>query len=102
MPEMMRAVLCRNPGELEIVQYPVPERKPGEALVKIRRVGVCGTDMHIYQGNQPYFAYPRGMGHELSGEIVEINEDQLKLKVLVNIFGRETLVEMDFSQVAKL
>ena len=71
MPEMMRAVLCRNPGELEIVQYPVPERKPGEALVKIRRVGVCGTDMHIYQGNQPYFVYPRVMGHELSGEIVE-------------------------------
>jgi len=71
MPEMMRAVLCRHPGELEIVRYPVPEHKPGEALVKIRRVGVCGTDMHIYQGNQPYFTYPRVMGHELSGEIVE-------------------------------
>ena len=71
MPEMMRAVLCRNPGDLEIVQYPLPERKPGEALVRIRRIGVCGTDMHIYQGNQPYFTYPRVMGHELSGEIVE-------------------------------
>lgn len=71
MPETMRAVLCRNPGELEIVERPVPERKPGEALVRMRRVGVCGTDMHIYQGNQPYFAYPRVMGHELSGEIVE-------------------------------
>ena len=71
MPETMRAVLCRNPGELEIVERPVPERKPGEALVRIRRIGVCGTDMHIYQGNQPYFSYPRVMGHELSGEIVE-------------------------------
>ena len=71
MPDTMRAVLCRNPGELEIVHYPVPERKAGEALVKIRRIGVCGTDMHIYQGNQPYFTYPRVMGHELSGEIVE-------------------------------
>ncbi len=70
MPDTMRAVLCRNPGELEIVRYPVPERKPGEALVRIRRIGVCGTDMHIYRGNQPYFAYPRVMGHELSGEIV--------------------------------
>ena len=74
MPETMRAVICRNPGELEIVQYPVPERKPGEALVRIRRIGVCGTDMHIYQGNQPYFTYPRVMGHELSGEIVEVGE----------------------------
>ena len=71
MTEMMRAVLCRNPGDLQIVQYPLPERKPGEALVRIRRIGVCGTDMHIYQGNQPYFTYPRVMGHELSGEIVE-------------------------------
>ena len=74
MPETMRAVICRNPGELEIVQYPVPERKPGEALVRIRRIGVCGTDMHIYQGNQPYFTYPRVMGHELSGEIMEVGE----------------------------
>ena len=71
MPEMMRAVLCSNPRELDIVERPLPVRKPGEALVRIRRIGVCGTDMHIYQGNQPYFAYPRVMGHELSGEIAE-------------------------------
>ena len=71
MPETMRAILCKNPRELEIVERPVPQRKPGEALVRIRRIGVCGTDMHIYQGNQPYFAYPRVMGHELSGEIAE-------------------------------
>jgi 2-desacetyl-2-hydroxyethyl bacteriochlorophyllide A dehydrogenase len=71
MTETMRAILCRNPRELDIVERPVPVRKPGEALVRIRRIGVCGTDMHIYQGNQPYFAYPRVMGHELSGEIAE-------------------------------
>ncbi len=71
MSEAMRAVLCKNPGELEIVERPMPECKDGEALVRIRRIGVCGTDMHIYQGNQPYFVYPRVMGHELSGEIVE-------------------------------
>ena len=71
MPETMRAVLCSNPGELEIVSRPMPRRMDGEALVRIRRIGVCGTDMHIYQGNQPYFAYPRIMGHELSGEIME-------------------------------
>ena len=39
---------------------------------------------------------------DFTGEIAEINADHMKLKVLVNIFGRETLVEMDFSQVAKL
>ena len=70
----MRAILCSNPRELEIVERPIPVRNPGEALVRIRRVGVCGTDMHIYQGNQPYFAYPRVMGHELSGEIAEAEQ----------------------------
>jgi transcriptional antiterminator NusG len=39
---------------------------------------------------------------DFSGEIIEINEDQMKVKVLVNIFGRETPVELEFSQVAKL
>ncbi len=67
----MRAILCRAPGQLDLVDRPMPRTKPGEVLVRIRRVGICGTDMHIYQGNQPYFAYPRVMGHELAGEIAE-------------------------------
>ena len=44
---------------------------PGEVLVRIRRVGVCGTDYHIYAGNQPYLEYPRVIGHELGGEVAE-------------------------------
>jgi 2-desacetyl-2-hydroxyethyl bacteriochlorophyllide A dehydrogenase len=71
MPKTMRAVLCANPRELQIIERPVPEPRTGEALIRIRRIGVCGTDMHIYQGNQPYFTYPRVMGHELAGEIAE-------------------------------
>ena len=71
----MRAILCRSPGQLELVDRPMPQTGPGEVLVRIRRVGICGTDMHIYQGNQPYFAYPRVMGHELSGEIAEASSD---------------------------
>ena len=53
MSEMMRAVLCKDPGQLEIIERPMPERREGEALVRIRRIGVGGTDMHLYQGNQP-------------------------------------------------
>lgn len=70
MTDTMRAVLCSAPGQLEIITRAMPVPKPGEALVKVKRIGVCGTDMHIYQGNQPYFAYPRVMGHELSAEVV--------------------------------
>jgi 2-desacetyl-2-hydroxyethyl bacteriochlorophyllide A dehydrogenase len=48
----------------------MPERGEGEVLVRVKRVGVCGTDLHIFTGDQPYLNYPRVMGHELSG-IVE-------------------------------
>jgi 2-desacetyl-2-hydroxyethyl bacteriochlorophyllide A dehydrogenase len=68
-PTEMTAVVCREPGRLVLETRPVPEPGPGEVLVRIRRVGVCGTDMHIYQGKHPFLAYPRVMGHELGGEI---------------------------------
>jgi 2-desacetyl-2-hydroxyethyl bacteriochlorophyllide A dehydrogenase len=48
----------------------MPERAADEVLLRVKRVGVCGTDLHIFTGNQPYLNYPRVMGHELSG-IVE-------------------------------
>jgi 2-desacetyl-2-hydroxyethyl bacteriochlorophyllide A dehydrogenase len=65
----MRALLCVKPGELAIVERPKPALKPGEARVRLRRAGVCGTDLHIFDGSQPYFEYPRVIGHELAGEI---------------------------------
>lgn len=67
----MDVVVCREPGALVIEQRPIPEPAAGEVLVRVRRVGMCGTDMHIYRGVQPYLSYPRVMGHELSGEIVK-------------------------------
>lgn len=65
----MRALLCARPGELTLVERPKPDPAPGSARVRLRRAGVCGTDLHIFEGTQPYFAYPRVIGHELSGEI---------------------------------
>ncbi|MEO5773598.1 MAG: zinc-binding alcohol dehydrogenase family protein [Sphingomicrobium sp.] len=67
----MDVVVCAEPGALKLEQRPKPERGEGEVLVRIRRIGVCGTDMHIYCGNQPFLSYPRVMGHELSGEVAE-------------------------------
>lgn len=60
-------IVCRQPGELVPERRPAPARADGEVLVRVKRVGMCGTDMHIYQGNQPYVTYPRIMGHEISG-----------------------------------
>jgi 2-desacetyl-2-hydroxyethyl bacteriochlorophyllide A dehydrogenase len=65
----MRALLCANPGELRLVERPEPKPAAGELRVRLRRAGVCGTDLHIFEGTQPYFEYPRVIGHELSGEI---------------------------------
>ena len=67
----MRALLCDEPGKLSIVRRDPPTAGAGDVLVRIRRVGICGTDYHIYAGNQPYLAYPRVIGHELGGEIAE-------------------------------
>ncbi|WP_343639948.1 zinc-binding alcohol dehydrogenase family protein [Roseateles sp.] len=71
----MLTVLCESPGLLAVHDRPKPERLPGEVLLRVRRVGVCGTDLHIFTGHQPYLAYPRVMGHELSGVVEEADPD---------------------------
>lgn len=67
---MMDVLVCAAPGELKVERRPEPRPGPGEVLLRVRRVGICGTDMHIYRGTQPYLSYPRVMGHELAGEVV--------------------------------
>lgn len=59
---------------------PVGPPGPNEAVVRVRRVGVCGTDLHAFRGNQPFFTYPRILGHELGVEILEIGANDLGLK----------------------
>ncbi|MCX7310376.1 MAG: alcohol dehydrogenase catalytic domain-containing protein, partial [Alphaproteobacteria bacterium] len=65
----MKALICEEPGRLSVISRPEPVPIEGEALVRIRRVGVCGTDFHIFQGKHPFLEYPRVMGHELSGTV---------------------------------
>ena len=48
--------------------------------MRIRRIGICGTDLHAYQGNQPFITYPRIFGHELAGEIDSIEDNPYDLK----------------------
>jgi 2-desacetyl-2-hydroxyethyl bacteriochlorophyllide A dehydrogenase len=66
----MQALSCDAPHRLSLVDRPEPVPAEGEVLVRIRRIGICGTDYHIVAGNQPYFDYPRVIGHELGGEVV--------------------------------
>jgi 2-desacetyl-2-hydroxyethyl bacteriochlorophyllide A dehydrogenase len=67
----MEAVVCRKPGELALETRSEPQRSSDEVLIDIRRIGICGTDFHIFEGSHPFLQYPRIMGHELSGEVFE-------------------------------
>jgi 2-desacetyl-2-hydroxyethyl bacteriochlorophyllide A dehydrogenase len=62
-------IVCETPGTLRAQERPVPSPAAGEVLLRVRRVGVCGTDLHIFAGRQPYLRYPRVMGHELSAVV---------------------------------
>ncbi|WP_028213812.1 zinc-binding alcohol dehydrogenase family protein [Paraburkholderia mimosarum] len=71
----MLSVICESPGVLRAEERDLPARGDGEVLMRVSRVGICGTDLHIFTGNQPYLQYPRVMGHELSAVVVEADPD---------------------------
>ncbi|MHA6724291.1 zinc-binding alcohol dehydrogenase family protein [Sphingomonas sp. RS2018] len=71
---LMNTVVCVEPGYLALETRDRPVRAPGDVMLRIRRVGICGTDMHIYGGTQPYLSYPRVMGHEIAAEVVEADD----------------------------
>jgi 2-desacetyl-2-hydroxyethyl bacteriochlorophyllide A dehydrogenase len=71
----MLTIICQSPRNLQPQERPRPERAPGEVLLRVKRVGVCGTDLHIYTGTQPFLSYPRVMGHELSGLVEQADAD---------------------------
>lgn len=77
----MKSIRCEKPFHFEMCERKMPLRQEGEALVRIRRIGICGTDLHAYKGDQPFFTYPRVLGHELSGEIVEVDDNPQGRKV---------------------
>lgn len=77
--EKMKVVHIKEAGKIEVVEKNIPTPKKGEALLKIKYCGICGSDIATYTGNQPFATYPRIPGHEFSAEIVEIEENNLGL-----------------------
>ena len=70
----MNTLVCIKPGHLEYKTAEKPVLTKGHAIIKIKRIGICGTDLHAFEGTQPYFNYPRILGHELAGELVEFHD----------------------------
>ncbi|UTG97701.1 zinc-binding alcohol dehydrogenase family protein [Sinorhizobium meliloti] len=68
----MKAVVCSEPGRLALVARSGPEAPPpGSVRLAVSRVGICGTDYHIFEGKHPFLEYPRVMGHEISARVIE-------------------------------
>ena len=67
----MKALVCTTPRQFDYINTEMPASAEGETLLKIERVGICGTDLHAFEGTQPYFNYPRILGHELAATIVQ-------------------------------
>lgn len=76
----MKAVKMQEPGKIGIADIAMPVRKAGEALLRVRAAGICGSDIGAYRGTNNLVTYPRIIGHEIAGEIVEIGENSKGLK----------------------
>jgi len=70
----LKTIVCEKPNRLVLREDAPRARGEGESLIRIRRIGICGTDLHAFKGEQPYFTYPRVLGHELAGEIEQVDE----------------------------
>ena len=78
----MKTIVLEKPGDFRLTERPeLGAPAPGEALIRVRRVGVCGSDIHAYKGNQPFFTYPRVVGHELGVEIAAVGPNDKGLAV---------------------
>ncbi len=71
----MRRIVLLEPTQLQLQSAEPPVPGPGEALVRVRRIGICGTDLHAFRGRQPFFTYPRVLGHEISAEVVAVGDN---------------------------
>lgn len=70
----MKTITLEEPGRFSLSDSSEPGAPaPGEALVRVRRIGICGTDLHAFRGRQPFFSYPRILGHELGVEVLDVN-----------------------------
>ncbi|QGH32936.1 alcohol dehydrogenase catalytic domain-containing protein [Gracilibacillus salitolerans] len=76
----MRAIVCEEPRVFKPINQERPQLEKGTALVNVKRIGVCGTDLHAFTGNQPFFEYPRILGHELAGVIESVGKNPYGLE----------------------
>jgi 2-desacetyl-2-hydroxyethyl bacteriochlorophyllide A dehydrogenase len=70
----MRQAIMTEPGKIELREVPKPSAGPGEVLLHIKRIGVCGSDIHVNHGLHPFTSYPVVQGHEFAAVVEEVGE----------------------------
>ncbi len=77
----MKTIVLEKPGKFKLMEKEYDlNPSPDEVLLKVHRIGICGTDLHAFKGDQPFFSFPRILGHELGLEIVKTGENVSGLK----------------------
>ena len=74
----MKTLICTTPGYFEYAERDKPVVRKGNTILRIQRIGICGTDLHAFEGTQPYFHYPRVLGHELAAIVEETDAEGFK------------------------
>jgi 2-desacetyl-2-hydroxyethyl bacteriochlorophyllide A dehydrogenase len=81
MSKTIPMAMVKELGRVEFDQRPMPRPGPGQVLIKTRAVSICGSDLHTFHGKHPFAPLPAALGHELSGEIVELGPEADKVSV---------------------
>lgn len=77
---MLQQLMCK-PGEITFREIDQPKPRAGEVLIRIRRIGICGSDIHVFHGEHPFTAYPVTQGHEVAGEIALLGDGVTDFKI---------------------
>lgn len=78
----MKTLILEEPQVFKFIEQDQPSGlEPHEALIKIKNIGICGTDYHAFRGKQPFFSYPRVLGHELGAEVVAVGQENDRIKI---------------------
>ncbi|HEX2623118.1 MAG TPA: alcohol dehydrogenase catalytic domain-containing protein, partial [Phototrophicaceae bacterium] len=84
----MKRVIIEQPHHLSLIEDEQPQAAPGEVLLKIHAVGICGSDLHTFEGMHPFVSYPVLPGHEVSGEIIGVGQG-----VDAGLIGKKAVIE---------
>ncbi|MCD8015728.1 MAG: alcohol dehydrogenase catalytic domain-containing protein [Lachnospiraceae bacterium] len=87
----MKQAILTAPETIEFSEIERPEVKPNEILMKVKNIGICGSDIHAYYGKHPFMSFPIRLGHEMAGEILEIGSEVTGLEVgeLITVMPQE-------------